>query len=76
MNDKALHMVAGLIISFILGWLYGPLVGLAASVVAGIAKEIWDYCGHGTPDFGDALATAEGGVVGGLLVIFVSYVLG
>jgi len=76
MNDKALHMIAGLIISLVLGWLYGPLMGLAVAIVAGIVKELWDYMGHGTSDFGDALATAEGGVAGGLLVIFVSYVLG
>ena len=69
-------MIAGLIISFVLGWIYSPLVGLAVAIVAGIAKEIWDYMGHGTSDFGDVLATAEGGVAGGLLVIFVSYVLG
>lgn len=76
MNDKALHMAAGLIISLVLGWIYSPLIGLAVAIVAGIAKEVWDYCGHGTPDFGDALATIQGGCIGGLLVILVTYVLG
>ena len=59
MNDKALHMIAGLIISLVLGWIYNPLIGLAVAIVAGIAKEIWDYCGHGTSDFKDALTTAH-----------------
>jgi hypothetical protein len=68
MNDKGLHMIAGLVISFVLGWLYGSLIGLAVAIVAGIAKEVWDYCGHGTPDFKDALTTAEGGVIGCIIL--------
>ena len=68
-----LHMVAGMIISMLYGWLYSPLVGAGASIVAGIGKEVWDYCGHGTPDIRDAIATAEGGFIGGLLVILVTY---
>ena len=76
MNDKSLHMIAGVLISLVFGWLCSPLEGFGASIVAGIAKEVWDYCGHGTPDFGDAIATAQGGCIGGMLVIFVSYVLG
>lgn len=84
MNDKALHMIAGLIISLVVGciysphvgWLYGSLVGFTASFVAGIGKEMWDSCGHGTVDLQDALATIQGGCIGGLLVILVTYVLG
>jgi hypothetical protein len=68
MNDKALHMIAGLIISLVIGWIYSPLIGLAVAIVAGIAKEVWDSCGHGTPDFKDALTTAEGGVIGCIIL--------
>lgn len=71
-----LHLIAGLLISLVFGWLYGPLIGAGASIVVGMGKELWDYCGHGTPDIGDALATAEGGFIGGVLVILVTYVLG
>ena len=75
MNDKMIHMMAGLVIALLFGWLYDPLIGLAASVVAGIAKEVWDYCGHGTPDFGDVLATAEGGVIGCILLFILRVVV-
>ena len=69
MNDKGLHMIAGLIISLVIGWMYVPMIGLAVAIVAGIAKELWDYMGHGTSDFGDALATTEGGLIGVFLLL-------
>ena len=68
MNDKALHMIAGLIISLVLGWIYSPLLGLVVAIIAGIAKELWDYMGNGVSDFKDILATAEGGFIGYILL--------
>jgi hypothetical protein len=46
------------------------LLGIGASVLAGVGKEVWDSMGHGTPDFKDALATSAGGVVGSFSISF------
>lgn len=63
MNDKLAHFLVGAGISAIVGVILGPLFGLAAAVVAGAAKELWDRAGHGTPDIWDFVATAAGGMV-------------
>lgn len=39
------------------------LTGVAAATIVGIAKELRDRNGHGTPDFKDALATSLGGAL-------------
>ena len=60
--DKIYHLIAGVLV-YLFGTLYSPLIGLMLVVIAGIAKEIWDSFGNGTPDGSDAIAT----IVGGLL---------
>ena len=69
MNDKALHMIAGLVISLVIGWIYDPLIGLTVAIVAGIAKEVWDYMGNGVSDFDDVLATLQGAIVACIILI-------
>ena len=62
--DKKLHILAGFLISLIIGYLFNPIIGLQLSLLAGIGKEIYDYCDHGGFDVFDMLATWCGGVVG------------
>lgn len=61
--DKKLHLHCGFIISLLLG-LYDPLYGLSAGVVAGVAKELYDYYDYGLFDKYDMLATWAGAVIG------------
>lgn len=64
--DKKLHFLCGCIISLLVG-LYNPLYGLYAGVVAGVAKEVYDYYDYGGPDIKDFLATAVGSILGTLV---------
>lgn len=65
MNDKFKHFVAGAIIALIFGAvLQNAIYGIIASMIAGIAKEVWDYTGHGVSDFDDVLATLQGAIIG------------
>jgi len=71
-NDKIKHYVAGASISAIsyslvanrasasLSHRDALLISFATGVVAGVAKEIYDSKGNGTPDVNDAIATALG----------------
>lgn len=74
MNDKALHFIAGFIIALIIAFLSSPLIGFGVSLLAGIAKEMWDSHGHGTVDKNDVIATVFGGAVGSLIVFIVNLV--
>lgn len=40
--DKKLHFAAGLLIAISVGFLIAPVYGLAASVFAGVMKELRD----------------------------------
>lgn len=80
-RDKALHAIAGALIAFAAafaaaadGFQSPSLIGLLASVVAGAAKELWDYwqnwrarrAGRPEPhgvEFADWIATSAGGFV-------------
>lgn len=62
--DKLLHFYSGWALMLSASLFFGWQVGLVATVLAGIAKEVWDRMGHGTPDWKDAAATAAGGLVG------------
>ena len=63
-KDKILHLAAGAIASAVVFWISGnPWLGLAAAVVAGVAKEYWDSRGHGTVDVWDFVATTAGGLL-------------
>ena len=68
--DKQAHFLAGLAIMLGVSLFGGWVLGLAAAVVAGIGKEVYDMTGRGTPDYMDAIATGLGGVAGaGLYLI-------
>ena len=56
--DKANHLIMGLLIFIVVAFAFSPLVGLAASIAAGLLKEWWDSKGHGCVEFWDFLATA------------------
>jgi hypothetical protein len=65
-DDKKLHFLCGCIISLLVG-LYNPTYGLLAGMVAGLAKEVYDYIDYGGPDIKDFLATAVGSILGALV---------
>ena len=68
-KDKLLHFVAGLICAtFVYLITLNITLAIGASVILGIAKEVYDSMGHGTVEILDAVATAVGGVVGVILV--------
>lgn len=71
-KDKVLHFVAGAMIGSGVFIATGSAAcGIGSAAAAGIAKEVWDSCGHGDADALDALATVLGGVSAcGLLKLF------
>lgn len=68
-DDKKKHLLAGFLIA---GFIFAvavfsefPAPGMAAfaaSVIAGIVKEVYDETGRGNPEVMDVVATAAGGV--------------
>lgn len=62
-QDKANHVILGLLAFMAAGWV-NPLYGLAAAVLVGAAKEAWDATGRGCVEFKDFLATVAGGAAG------------
>lgn len=64
--DKKLHILCGLLLSLLIG-VYNPIYGLFAGVVAGVAKEVYDYYDYGLFDKYDMLATWAGAVIGACL---------
>ena len=72
MNDKLKHMIAGFIIAMLTGWLtHDVLIGFSFALIAGVAKEIYDYFGHGTSELNDVIATAQGGAIGLVVLIII-----
>lgn len=70
--DKRLHFAAGLLISVIAGSaLRSPMYGLAAAMVAGVVKELRDWCAYRGFDDRDMLVTWLGGLVGCILLLLV-----
>ena len=68
-KDKLLHFVAGSICSTIVYLITLNLtLAIGASVILGIAKEVYDRRGYGTVEVLDAVATVAGGVVGAVLM--------
>jgi hypothetical protein len=61
--DKQAHFFAGAAIAATIALYLSPPLGLAAGILAGLAKELYDRAGYGTPDFKDFLATALGATV-------------
>lgn len=74
MNDKMKHLLAGLAISLLFGWLTRDvLIGFTSALVIGIAKEIYDYYGNGTSEMNDIIATAQGGAIGLIILIMIDW---
>lgn len=68
-KDKLLHFVAGSICSaFVYVITLNLTLAIGASVILGIAKEVYDSRGHGTVEVLDAVATAVGGAVGAVII--------
>ena len=65
--DKLLHLLVGFTITLIVALLGYPLVGLVATMVVAIGKEVYDYYNKEshTSDGLDLIVT----IVGGLLAI-------
>ncbi len=62
--DKQAHFWAGAAIAaFVTLYSGSPTFGLVAGVFVGLAKELIDRAGYGTPDFKDFLATAAGAII-------------
>ena len=68
-TDKQLHFLGGIVLALAFGLFLGAWVGLTAAIIAGIAKELYDMTGRGTPDVMDAVATIVGGLVGFTLIL-------
>ena len=64
-HDKALHVIVGLL-AYMVFHFVSPVAGLAATAVAAVGKEIYDWFNRDrhTPDLWDAVATIAGGVAG------------
>ncbi|WP_288925072.1 hypothetical protein [Aminobacterium colombiense] len=64
-QDKIKHFIAGAIASIVVYVAtFNTTIALAFSALLGIGKEIYDYYGHGTPEWLDFVATVAGGLVG------------
>lgn len=61
--DKQAHFFAGAAIAATIALYLDPVIGLAAGILAGLAKELLDRMGYGTPDVKDFIATALGACV-------------
>lgn len=64
MNDKALHFIAGGVVAAPVAYAFGPLAGLAAGSIAGLAKEVLDQMRYGGFDMADLVVTVAGAAVG------------
>ena len=65
--DKRAHFVVGFLIAAIVG-LVNPFLGFGAAALAGLAKELYDATGRGTPELMDFVYTVAGGALGASLV--------
>ena len=61
--DKQAHFSAGAAIAATIALYLDPVLGLAAGILAGLAKEVVDRMCYGTPDTKDFIATALGACV-------------
>lgn len=67
-QDKKLHLLAGLGMTIVFGW-QNPIIGLFAGIIAGIAKEVYDYFDYGLFDKKDMLFTWLGATIGALVCV-------
>lgn len=72
-HDKKLHFIAGAVICLVVGLAVCPVVGFIAAAVVGMVKELYDtaHPETHTADPIDFLATAMGGAVVALVLIFI-----
>ena len=69
-KDKIYHFIAGFIITGIFALASGSVAySVLVGVLAGIAKELYDYYDYGVYDFFDMFATFVGVFVGGAVVV-------
>ena len=65
-QDKASHLVYGLLAFTLAAWFFGAASASALVIVVAAGKELFDYVhreAH-TPDIGDFVATVAGGALG------------
>jgi len=68
-RDKQLHILAGLVVFVVVGFLSSPITGLIAGILAGLVKEMFDrYIQDENFDIKDLLATVAGAVLGFIVV--------
>lgn len=73
--DKKLHFGAGLGIALLVGIVsFVPWYGLVAGVLAGIAKEVYDWHDYGKFDVKDMIATWIGALVGFGIITALQYI--
>ena len=73
-RDKQLHLGAGFLIttstSIISKQLHlnrPVIIGLSVGLFSGVAKELYDLTGRGTPSLADAIYTGVGSISGGIV---------
>jgi len=68
-KDKYYHFFAGVIVYILSSILFNAWVSMLFVIVAGAAKEAYDYySGKGNPDWMDFIFT----VIGGLFVLYIT----
>lgn len=63
MNDKLLHLAAGIVVGALALVLFGHGAAVIAAILAGAAKEVYDHATDGDPSLGDFVATGMGGMM-------------
>ena len=62
-NDKVQHCATGTALGLI-ACLISLQWGMLVVLLTGVGKEVWDYFGHGTPEWQDVYCTVAGGALG------------
>jgi hypothetical protein len=82
--DSDLHTLAGLSVGFLVAGVASSLdvtpavvtsVALASALLVGLAKEMIDRAGYGSPETRDLLNTILGGAVASVGILFAGYTL-
>ena len=63
MNDKLMHLAAGVVVGVLAMMLFGHGAAIIAGILAGAAKEVYDHATDGDPTLGDFVATGMGGMM-------------
>lgn len=72
LKDKGCHLIAGFVITLIVGFLTSVEYGILAGAITGVGKEVYDYYDYGTFDNRDLFFTVVGTIIGGLILILVA----